>query len=590
MKNIFKIFTACAVAGSLVLTSCDDWLTLEPENSVTANNYWQSEADVSGAMTGIYISLMNTAPRMFMHGEMRGDNLAPGPSDNTAYLDIREGNITSSNAWVQWAQYYNVINNCNLLLERADKALANDASFTVNACESYKAQATVVRALMYFYLIRTYKDVPYVTWAYYDDQTERNCEVTPQMDILNDLIAQLETVQSSGYLPYSYSTIKPEQNKGQVTMYALKALLADMYRLKGSLETDATASQAAYQKCVDVCNEIIESGQFALIPIAKVAAVDAGGSYLDDAVSSADSAFYICQTSAANTFFQEVFVDGNSAESIFELQADDYNASGSFYSMLVQGSRNYMPYRLRLEQSLFTETVNEVAASVADYSDLRLAINCRGLGDNVYCWKYAGRSVDNLTSYSTNTEYVRNVVVYRLAEIYLMKAEALTQLAWANGEDQERLTEAYMSVFKVRDRACAVEATDVTLGNGDYVQVHFFNQLRQGEDITLSGNLTLSCSSMEQFVLDEECREMLFEGRRWFDVLRHAERNQSGKGSCTGGGINYLLNIVADATTVDKAAFLRNVYQKPESHYLPYPYNDVKMNELLDQKPFYGTE
>ena len=591
MKSIFRILSLTALASAATLSSCNDWLALEPENSVTASKYWQSESDVSAAMTGIYIATMNMKDMMFLHGEMRADNLTPSPNTvNRNYQYIREGNITSSNNFTQWAVYYSVINNCNLLLEFADQALAADPSFTVNACETYKAQATVMRALMYFYLIRTWKDVPYITWAYFDDTTDRNCAPSAQLDILNDLIRQLEEVQASGHLPYSYSNANVAQNKGKVTMYALKALLADMYRLKGSLETDPAASQQAYRSCVVLCDEIIESGQFALIPVPKVAAAEAGGGYLDDARSAADSAFYVIDIASANGFFRQVFADGNSTESIFELQADDYTASTNLYNILVASNRWAVPYRLRMEASVFPSTENELAAA-AGYEDVRLTCNSRGMGDNGYCWKYAGTTLDG--GYDevapAAAEYRRNYIVYRLAEIYLMKAEALVQIAWANDQDQQMLLDAYMALFKVRNRACAVEVTDLSVG-GQYLQVQFFNQLRKGEPIALASGQRITCSAMEQFVLDEECREMLFEGRRWFDVLRTAERNLQGEGACTGGGLGYLLNIVADATTVEKATYLRNAYQKPESHYLPYPHQDVLMNDLLSQKPFYGLE
>lgn len=587
MKRIKNMMTVALLGASVAFTSCDDWLSLDPENSVPADLYWQSKEDVSAAMTGIYCSMLKVSERMLKHGEMRADHVAPGTRIDNNYKNIREGNITSANSWVAWTDYYTVINNCNLLLERADLALEKDASFTTAECTNYKSQAQVIRALMYFYLIRAYKDVPYVTWAYYDDQVERNCPVTAQMDILNDLIDQLEQIQqTSGALAYSYSMTSVAENKGQVTMYTLKAILADMYRWKGSLETDPSTSQVAYQRCVDLCNEIIGSGQFALVSVPKTDAKAAVGTYLEDAVTHADSCFYVIGNDAPNNMFDQIYVKGNSSESIFELQVDDYSAT-PFYSIFC-ASRILMPNDAHLTDDIFLPSTNECAGT-GNYEDIRYKINSVGQGESKYCWKYAGRDLNGET-YVNSVEFEKNVLVYRLAEIYLMKAEALNQMAWANGEDQTLLAEAYKAVFKVRDRACAVEATDVLLGNGVPVQVQFWDELRNDSSIVLSGNLTLSCREMEQFILDEEGREMMFEGRRWFDVLRHAARNNYGAGNCTGGNLNYLLSIVINSTTIDKVTYLRNAYQNYESHYLPYPKQDVSLNNLLTQKPFYGTE
>ena len=49
MKKIWTLVIAAAC-----LTSCDDWLDLQPENATTAEEYWKTEADVASAMTGIY--------------------------------------------------------------------------------------------------------------------------------------------------------------------------------------------------------------------------------------------------------------------------------------------------------------------------------------------------------------------------------------------------------------------------------------------------------------------------------------------------------------------------------------------------------
>ncbi len=587
MKRIKNIMTVALLGASVAFTSCDDWLSLDPENAVPADLYWQSKEDVSAAMTGIYCSVLSTSNRMLMHGEMRADFATHGRVLDGGYKNIREGNIISSNTWVTWTPYYHVINNCNLLLERSDMALEHDPSFTPEECTNYKSQALVIRALMYFYLIRTYKDVPYVTWAYYDDQTDRTCAVTSQMDILNDLIAQLEKIQqTSGALAYSYSQTSAAHNKGQVTMYMLKALLADMYRWKGALEMDQAASETAYQRCVDLCNELIGCGQFALIPVSKTDAKAAVGTYLEDAATHADSCFYVISGDAADNMFDQIYVKGNSSESIFELQVDDYTAT-PFYSLFC-GNSTLMPNDAHLTDDVFLPTTNECART-GNYEDIRYKINSVGQGESKLCWKYAGRDL-NGESYVNRADFDKNVLVYRLAEVYLMKAEALNQLAWIHNEDPDMLVEAYKAVFKVRDRAAAVEATDVLCANSVPMQVQYWDELRNDSSIVLDSRTELSCRDMEQFILEEEGRELMFEGRRWFDVLRHAARNNYGAGPCKGGNLNYLLSIVINSTTIDKVTYLRNAYLNYESHYLPYPKQDVSLNKLLTQKPFYGTE
>ncbi len=584
-----KILTfALALMGAASLTSCDDWLDLQPENSVTAENYWKSEADVASAMTGIYCKWMSISPTIFQHAEMRADMVAPGGVTLANYLRVREGNITSTNGLANWINYYAVINQCNLLLDRSELALENDPSYSVTQDSIYHAQARVIRDLMYFYLIRIWKDVPYITTAYYDDTKERLVGATPQMEILDALIGDLEAVQADGILPYSYSAVSSDKalNKGQVTMYMLKALLADMYRMKGSYATDLAVSQDAYKKSLALCNSIIESGQYSLVPYKKSTSVEANLD-MKELTTKADSSFYVLDA-MPDVWFNSVYVDGNSNESIMELQEDSYNSSGMYDGVV--GHTYYVPNMDYLRNSLFPPTEKEMALGYG-YHDVRLSMCGTVMDGSLYITKYVA------TSYTTGSaaekDFKKNVLVYRLAEIYLMKAEVLTQIALANNNDQEMLLEAYRAVFKVRDRACAVETTDLQLGSGDYMQDAYWEELRKDLPITLNPG-DISGSALEKLILDEEARELAYEGRRWFDLLRNAERNSEGKGNCTGGNISYLLSIAGSCTSTDKVAYIMGQLTKPDFRYMPYPYQDVSLNKTyngpLKQKSFWGEE
>lgn len=577
-----KILTFALLLGTAVsFSSCNDWLELKPENSVPADQYWQTETDVQSAMTGIYASVRATAVKRFIQSEMMADATISGLTANIAAFDqVKEGNIISTNTYSQWEDYYSTINKCNMLLEFADKALAADPSFTVKHCEEYKAQARVIRAWMYFYLIRLWKDVPYITWAYYDDETSRDCAPSSQMDILNALITDLEAVRSEGNLPLSYSNTSVAANKGQATVYFLYTLLADLYRMKGAYATDQSQQTAAYQSCVNLCNTIIESGQFALVPVYKYTADQATNSVdiLADAQTHADSCFYILDQTSVENCFTELYVKGNSSESIFEIQAESYEAVSGFWDNFVRGGSPYiMVNNTHLTDDWFPRSQNDLA-SYMWYHDVRRTFSYL-MNQNI-CWKIGGTSTLSMDYISSSSQYNKNIIVYRLADVYLMKAEALNQLAWINGQDLTQLTEAYMAVFKVRERACATETTD--LGT---VTIDYWNQLNAGETPVFTAN-DLDCASMEQFILDEEARESVWEGKRWFDLLRHAERQNTNVAS----NINYLTNQAIYCAAEGKYIVVRTNWLNPEKRYLPYPHQDVQLNELLSQKPSYGVE
>jgi len=81
-----------------------------------------------------------------------------------------------------------------------------------------------------------------------------------------------------------------------------------------------------------------------------------------------------------------------------------------------------------------------------------------------------------------------NWIVYRLGDIYLMKAEALSQLS--------RWNEATDALNTIRERA---NMPPLSIGNSTVL--------------------------FEDAIMEERALELAFEGKRWFDLLRMGRRN-----------------------------------------------------------------
>ena len=111
-------------------------------------------------------------------------------------------------------------------------------------------------------------------------------------------------------------------------------------------------------------------------------------------------------------------------------------------------------------------------------------------GENDYViWKYVGMAPDGKTTRSGSEQRSCNWIVYRYADILLMKAEALSQL--------EQFPEALDIINKIRRRAGV-------------------------PDLTLAS----SAVAFEDAILEERALELAFEGKRWFDLLRMGRRNE----------------------------------------------------------------
>ena len=84
---------------------------------------------------------------------------------------------------------------------------------------------------------------------------------------------------------------------------------------------------------------------------------------------------------------------------------------------------------------------------------------------------------------------------------------------------------------------------------------------------------------MEQLLFDERNRELMFEGKRWFDLVRLAVRD----------GNNHRLVAEATKKYKDKVNALKIKLADPNIIFFPYNKEELKVNPLLKQNPAYGN-
>ena len=542
MKKLTNyIMTLLLAAQGLTITSCSEWLNLMPNDGVPLDEFWKTKEDVRSVINGAYLSMTSSAlvQRLFLYGEWRADMITTGKRTNSNVESVYSGEISIDNSLLDWASFYETINICNTVLKFAPVAKANDASFSEVTLKEYEGQAIAIRSLMYFYLVRTFGDVPFIREAYVSASQPMSIAKTDQKEILLALVSDLEGIETGNYLPGQYSSTDVAQNKGRITLWAVKALLADIYLW---LEE--------YEKCNRKCDEIIGSGQFLLIPVNRreeVIHMDGG-----EGEEGQDVVIHYPDQSSYYSLFSQLYFQGNSMESIFELQFSTENLN-PFYAMMSSG-RGYIGVKTtHVDADIFVPTDYEGYA--AEYFDVR-SVMCQRKS---CLWKYIG--VEPNGAERAEAEYTGNFIIYRLAEVYLMKAEALTQMAIRDNENQEYLKEAYKMVKAVRDRANAVNTTDLPESEGAYTG-----------------------KKMERFILDERARELIFEGKRWFDVLRQAKRNDYADSN-----LDYLLELAEYSAPASKVNSLKSKYQNHYSHYLPIYSEELDSNPLLEQNEFYAN-
>ena len=576
MKRI-HYYIVCAISAICGFASCSDFLEIEPLNEIILEKFWNEKADVDAIIAGCYSGLQSEGAikRMMIWGEFRSDNIGPGSnitSDGSLEKILME-NIDAKNNYTKWQDFYSVINRCNTVIKYAPGVAADDPAYTESELQANIAEMVALRSLCYFYLIRAFRDVPYSTQAFTDEDQQMDLPATKFDDVVDSLIISLESVKDNAVKRYPET--KPLYQTGRITQDAIHALLCELYLWKKD-----------YQNCIRYADLVIDSKK----KIAEENRLQRNSSIIsnDDSESRFNGFPLVSNTSTSNYYGDSYTVlfgadrtntDEKNQEIIFQLIFDDEpdansmmanGAVNSFY-----GNSNAAIGLVAPSDYIFSDIDKTSDRSVfADRNkklDSRIYFNCDI--DDKSINKFTTRTIDiNATSSTPTISYGAlytqnqngsNWIIYRLTDIMLLKAEALAQLL-REGSDQETidynrsiLDRAFTLVNAVNKRALCQSQLADTLRRSDYNT--------KGE--------------METLVLQERQRELMFEGKRWFDLVRLSQRK----------GNTQTLTSAALQKATTGAGLISNHLAKMDAIYWPYNNDEMKVNPNLVQNPAFSS-
>lgn len=218
MKN--KILLLLTLAASFMLSSCNDYLSLNSENNTTPDGHFKDELTLQSAVDGMYAQFRSTLGSFNQNYRDRGmllDNIGEASWKRLSQLDLTD--YTAYSPEFSWIYEYSVISCTNLVIQYADKAGVSE--------EVYKncvGQALAVRAYTYFQIIRLWGNAPLV--LSYQDMDEKGR--TPWREIADQIIKDLKVAIE--YLPTEDrlcladgTPVKDKQIPSKGTAYAILA-------------------------------------------------------------------------------------------------------------------------------------------------------------------------------------------------------------------------------------------------------------------------------------------------------------------------------------------------------------------------------
>jgi starch-binding outer membrane protein, SusD/RagB family len=479
--------------------SCKKWLDLQPQDGLTGAEFWKTKEQVQAAVTGCYASLTgsatgsrNAAESFFLWGELRADMVTATLATTAEQVDVINVNMLPTNSIANWRGIYETINYCNTVIDFAPGVLAKDATFTQTALNRAIAEAKAMRALMYFYLVRTFDQVPLKLKATASDKDIVSLAKSSQDEVLTQVLKDLG--EAEVYIVTDYGD--RASNKGRITKATINAIQADVYLW-----------QEKYTECIAACNKVINTNSFGLI-----------------------------DGSDAGTWYRTLYVNGNSNESLFELQFDNQRLN-TFYPFFNTVQRKVLANPIVMDEIYTVDFLDPLKFDIrADGAAVRAT--------DQMIWKYVG--LTNTTTRAAEESYA-HWIMYRYADVLLMKAEAQNQLGFGQ--------EALDIVNLIRARARALIATAQNPATNDK-------------------------TAIAEYILKERAREFAFEGKRWYDLLRNARRNNYQR-------LDLLLDVVATTVPPNRQQSAIAKFKDKNCHYLPIYFYELTTNKALVQNPFY---
>lgn len=431
--------------GSLV--ACEKFLDEKPQSDLTKENTdtqeqvsaYSSVSDAKSELNGVYALFKADIyeGNAFYIGDCMSDNCyIGGDGVSEEQLDILTVSATNSVIATSWSQFYAIVGSATNVIENIklmDSSLIDDATRA-----QIIADAKFARAWVLFDIVKYWGDAP-LTLQLIPSITVDNIDKwypimypsrTSEEEIYAQIISDLDE-----------NTIKnlPSKSSGAFcgTQGAAYGLLAKVYATMGK------KSERDYSKVVDMCDNVIKQGY--------------------RLVSDFESLWT---------------VDGKfSSESIFEMYFSDAaeQHNWAYWVLLTDVSGDVVVSWRR-----YCTPTQDLVAKFNKEKDVRYksSIYWTAVPYDTY-WP-----AKNYPLAYKIRQKESDIILLRLADILLLKAEALVEL--------NRPKDALMIVNDIRNRA------------------------------GLSGlSLSLSVAEARLAVENERQLELLFEGQRWWDLIRN---------------------------------------------------------------------
>ncbi|SHN31537.1 Starch-binding associating with outer membrane [Cyclobacterium lianum] len=455
MKNTINkyVFRTLVAGMGFMSFSCTDYLEIEPVSTITTAGFWVNEDNANGALQGMYVRFRDQAAyNLFILGEARSETLSYGLQASEGRERYFENSLDPNFAGPNWLRLYTVIHDANLIIKYVpDIEFGREQDKNRMLGEAY-----AMRAFLYFTMAKTWGDVPLVTSpteGYDAESTFRSRTAVGEIfaQVKSDIERALELLPANDALGTdraAWSAAAVNTLKGDVYLWTGKVLgggSGDFQTALDALDQVAGHAGVGLMEDYDQIFRYDQKGNREILFAVRFLDLESGTNYnselyiRDDQIPSATSE-EVRETIgtggglnrwAPSPLLREAFGDA------------DQRKDASFVSIFLESE---------------DDSPSHYASVVRKY---------RGFVDP------SGR------------RFIDDIVIYRYAEVLLLKAEAKNAL----GQDPSA------EINQIRQRA-------------------------YGEQYPGHAYIDAGQEANDDAILRERMLEFAFEGKRWFDLVR----------------------------------------------------------------------